>query len=238
MADTTIEWTEMTWNPTTGCSKVSEGCKNCYAELMSKRLKAMGVKKYCDGFKVRLHPDTLQIPYTWKSSKNVFVDSMSDLFHEDIPLDYIKQVFNVMIDNPHHVFQILTKRAERLSEVQNQLKWTHNIWMGVTVESSQYVQRIDLLRMTNAKIKFLSCEPLLSALPNLNLEGIDWVIVGGESGIRARIMKPDWVEDIHKQCENLGVSFFFKQWGGKRKKKNGRTLNGRIYDEMPQIIDI
>lgn len=238
MADTTIEWTEMTWNPTTGCSKVSDGCKNCYAELMSKRLKAMGVKKYCDGFKVRLHPETLQIPYTWKSSKNVFVNSMSDLFHEDIPLDYIKQVFNVMIDNPHHVFQILTKRADRLFEVQNQLKWTHNIWMGVTVESSHYIQRIDLLRMTNARIKFLSCEPLLTALPNLNLHEIDWVIVGGESGFKARIMKPEWVEEVQKQCEDLSVPFFFKQWGGKQKKKNGRTLNGRIYDEMPQIIDI
>jgi protein gp37 len=143
-----------------------------------------------------------------------------------------------MIDNPHHVFQILTKRADRLYEVQNQLKWTHNIWMGVTVESSHYIQRIDLLRMTNARIKFLSCEPLLTSLPNLNLQGIDWVIVGGESGTKARIMKPEWVEEIQKQCEDLGISFFFKQWGGKRKKKNGRTLNGRIYDEMPQIIDI
>jgi protein gp37 len=238
MADTSIEWTELTWNPTTGCTKLSAGCKYCYAELMSKRLKAMGIKKYSEGFNVRMHPDTLNIPYTWKSSKNVFVNSMSDLFHEDIPLDFIKKVFNVMIDNPNHVFQILTKRADRLFSVQSQLKWTHNIWMGVTVEDAENVARIDLLRKTNARIKFLSCEPLLTSLPNLNLEGIDWVIVGGESGAKARTIKSEWVEDIQKQCENSGVAFFFKQWGGKRKKQNGRLLNGQIYDGMPQIMDI
>lgn len=235
MAQSSIEWTEMTWNPTTGCTKISAGCKFCYAEIMSRRLKAMGIDKYKDGFKVRIHPDQLHIPYTWKHSKIVFVNSMSDLFHEDIPLDFIKQVFAVMNDNPQHVFQVLTKRAERLVAVHKELKWTHNIWMGVSVENEKVVHRIGLLKKTRAKVKFLSCEPLIGALPKLRLKKIDWVIVGGESGHKPRPMNSDWVLDIQEQCEKADVAFFFKQWGGRSKKKNGRTLNGRTYDEMPDI---
>lgn len=238
MAQSSIEWTEMTWNPTTGCTKISAGCKFCYAEVMSKRLKAMGVDKYKDGFKVRIHPETLNIPYTWKSSKVVFVNSMSDLFHKDIPLDFIKQVFHVMNDNPQHVFQVLTKRADRLFELHKHLKWTHNIWMGVSVEDNRVVERIDYLRKTKAKVKFLSLEPLIGALPNLNLKKIDWIIVGGESGHKPRPMKPEWVIDIQEQCEKAEVAFFFKQWGGRNKKATGRLLNGRTYDEMPEIIEI
>lgn len=238
MAQSSIEWTEMTWNPTTGCTKISAGCKFCYAEVMSKRLKAMGIDKYKDGFKVRIHHEALNIPYTWKSSKVVFVNSMSDLFHKDIPLDFIKQVFHVMNDNPQHVFQVLTKRADRLFELHKHLKWTHNIWMGVSVEDNRVIERIDFLRKTKAKVKFLSLEPLIGPLPNLNLKKIDWVIVGGESGHKPRPMKPEWVIDIQEQCEKAEVAFFFKQWGGRNKKATGRLLNGRTYDEMPEIMEI
>ncbi|MBL0139241.1 MAG: phage Gp37/Gp68 family protein [Bacteroidetes bacterium] len=234
MAQTSIEWTELTWNPTTGCTKISAGCKFCYAEVMSKRLQAMGVQKYKDAFEVRTHPENLNIPYTWKKAKIVFVNSMSDLFHEDIPLTFIRKVFDVMNDNPQHVFQVLTKRAERLFTVHNQLKWTHNIWMGVSVESEKVVDRIDFLRKTNARVKFLSCEPLIAPLPNMNLKNIDWVIVGGESGQSPRPMNADWVLDIQEQCAIADVAFFFKQWGGRNKKANGRLLNGRTYDEMPE----
>lgn len=235
MAHSSIEWTEMTWNPTTGCTKISAGCKFCYAEVMSKRLKAMDIDKYKDGFKVRVHPEALNIPYTWKLSKVVFVNSMSDLFHKDIPLNFIKQVFHVMNDNPQHVFQVLTKRAERLFELHKELKWTHNIWMGVSVENEKVIDRIDFLRKITAKVKFLSLEPLIGPLPNLNLKKIDWVIVGGESGHKPRPMNPDWVLDIQGQCEKAGAAFFFKQWGGRNKKAAGRLLNGRTYDEMPEI---
>lgn len=235
MAQSSIEWTEMTWNPTTGCDKISAGCKYCYAEIMSKRLQAMGVEKYKDNFEVRSHDEALSIPYTWKHSKVVFVNSMSDLFHKDIPLDFIKKVFHIMNDNPQHVFQILTKRAERLFELHAELKWTHNIWMGVSVENDKVRNRIDFLRQTNARVKFLSLEPLIGPLHNLNLQNIDWVIVGGESGHKPRPMNPDWVVDIQEQCENHKVAFFFKQWGGKNKKAAGRILNGRTYDEMPEI---
>lgn len=234
MAQSSIEWTEMTWNPTTGCTKISAGCKFCYAEIMSKRLKAMRLDKYKDGFKVRIHPDQLNIPYTWKSSKVVFVNSMSDLFHKDIPLDFIKQVFKVMNENPQHVFQVLTKRAERLFEVHKELKWTHNIWMGVSVEDERVLDRVDLLTKVKAKVKFLSCEPLIGPLPKLKLKNIDWVIVGGESGHKPRPMETQWVLDIQEQCEKTDVAFFFKQWGGRNKKANGRLLNGRTYDEMPE----
>ncbi|MBI5214680.1 MAG: phage Gp37/Gp68 family protein [Ignavibacteriae bacterium] len=234
MAESSIEWTEMTWNPTTGCSKISPGCKFCYAEVMSRRLQAMGLEKYKDGFKVRIHPEALRIPYTWKSSKIVFVNSMSDLFHEKIPLEFIQRVFDVMKDNPNHVFQILTKRAERLFEIHKELDWTHNIWMGVSVENVDYTYRIDLLRRTKAKVKFLSLEPLLGPLPNLKLRKIDWVIAGGESGFRPRPMDADWVLDIQEQCEKANVAFFFKQWGGRNKKANGRELNGKFYNEMPE----
>ncbi|MEM8524845.1 MAG: phage Gp37/Gp68 family protein [Bacteroidota bacterium] len=235
MAQSSIEWTEMTWNPTTGCSKVSQGCKYCYAEIMSKRLQAMGIEKYKDNFKVRTHPDALKVPYTWKKPKIVFVNSMSDLFHEEVPLSFIKDVFEVMRDNPQHVFQVLTKRSKRLRKLNSELKWSHNIWMGVSVEDQKVENRIDHLRNTNANVKFLSLEPLLSSLPNLNLNCIDWVIVGGESGRNPRKMEVDWVLDIQEQCEKSDVAFFFKQWGGKNKKKNGRLLNGKTYDEMPEI---
>lgn len=235
MAQSSIEWTEMTWNPTTGCDKISAGCKFCYAEIMSKRLQSMGLEKYKDNFEVRIHEDALDTPYTWKSSKVVFVNSMSDLFHKDIPLEFIKKVFKVMNNNPQHVFQVLTKRAERLFELHTELKWTHNIWMGVSVENDKVRNRIDFLRNTNAKVKFLSLEPLIGPLYNLDLTNIDWVIVGGESGHRPRPMDADWVIDIQEQCKNNDVAFFFKQWGGKNKKVAGRLLNGRTYDEMPEI---
>jgi protein gp37 len=235
MAQSSIEWTEMTWNPTTGCTKISPGCKFCYAEVMSRRLKAMGVPKYQQGFKITTHEDQLSIPYTWKKPKVVFVNSMSDLFHKDIPLAFIKQVFAVMNDNPQHVFQVLTKRADVLLKYHEELRWTHNIWMGVSVEDEKVMDRISLLRQTNARVKFLSCEPLIGPLPNLQLDGIDWVIVGGESGRKPRPMDSDWVLDIQEQCEKARVAFFFKQWGGINKKKTGRTLNGRTYDEMPEM---
>lgn len=233
MANSSIEWTEMTWNPTTGCTKISAGCKYCYAEILSRRLKAMGQEKYSEGFKVRIHPDTLGTPYTWKGSKIVFVNSMSDLFHKNIPTDFIQKVFNVMNENPQHVFQVLTKRADRLLELSSLLNWTHNIWMGVSVENELVIKRIDLLRKTNARVKFLSLEPLIGPLNNLDLTNIDWVIVGGESGHRARPMEVDWVLDIQEQCEKCKVPFFFKQWGGRNKKASGRKLNGKTYDEMP-----
>jgi protein gp37 len=238
MAQSSIEWTEMTWNPTTGCSKISAGCKFCYAEIMSRRLQGMGIEKYKDGFAVRMHPDALRIPYSWKTSKIVFVNSMSDLFHENIPLEFIQRVFDVMNDNPQHVFQILTKRAERLLRLHSELKWTHNIWMGVSVENDKVKHRIDLLRKTKAKVKFLSCEPLIGPLYGMNLKKIDWVIVGGESGHRPRPMETDWVLDIQGQCKKADVAFFFKQWGGRNKKKNGRLLNGKIYDEMPEMAEL
>jgi len=235
MSKTTIEWSEMTWNPTTGCTKLSQGCKFCYAEVMSKRLQAMGQKKYKDNFEVRTHPKELETPYKWKKSRLVFVNSMSDLFHKEVPTDFIKQVFQVMNDNPQHTFQVLTKRAERLFEIHNELNWTPNIWMGVSVENDEVMERIGFLSRTGAKIKFLSVEPLLGALPNLNLNNIDWVIVGGESGSKARPMEKEWVVDIQKQCEFQSVKFFFKQWGGKNKKKNGRLLNGKTFSEMPKM---
>lgn len=235
MAQSSIEWTEMTWNPVTGCTKVSAGCKFCYAEIMSRRLKAMGVEKYKDGFKVRIHEEALMIPYTWKKQRVVFVNSMSDLFHEDIPLEFIQKVFKVMNENGQHTFQVLTKRAERLLELHEQLNWTHNIWMGVSVEDSRVMSRIDMLRQTNARTKFLSCEPLIGPLKDMNLQSIDWVIVGGESGRKARPMDEDWVLDIMDQCTVANVAFFFKQWGGTNKKKTGRLLNGQTYDEMPEF---
>lgn len=235
MAQSSIEWTEMTWNPTTGCNKISAGCKFCYAEVMSRRLQAMGIEKYKDGFDLRIHEDALLIPYSWKSAKVVFVNSMSDLFHKDVPLVFIQKVFKVMNENPQHTFQVLTKRADILFKYHKELNWTHNIWMGVSVEDNRVTKRIDYLRKTNAKVKFLSCEPLIGPLPGMNLEKIDWVIVGGESGRKPRPMDVDWVLDIQQQCEKSKVAFFFKQWGGVNKKKSGRELKGRTYDEMPEI---
>jgi protein gp37 len=203
---------------------------------MSKRLQAMGVKKYRDAFQVRLHPDQLLLPYTWKTPRIVFVNSMSDLFHKEVPDDFIKKVFSTMNNNPRHVFQVLTKRTERLREVSSKLEWSDNIWMGVSVEDTSVVHRVDHLRETRANIRFLSCEPLLGPLPSLNLEGIHWLIVGGESGTRPRPMNEDWVLDIQRQCVEQGVKFFFKQWGGRNKKATGRLLNGRTYDDMPVIL--
>lgn len=237
MAISRIEWTEMTWNPTTGCNKISAGCRYCYAEVMASRLKAMGSIKYQSGFKLALHEETLNDPYKWKKPRVVFVNSMSDLFHKDIPLDFLKRIFYVMNDNPQHVFQILTKRADILLELHKEFHWTHNIWMGVTVENKKAIRRIECLRNTDARVKFLSCEPLLSDLPDMDLRNIDWVIVGGESGRKPRPMREEWALNIKNQCENANVKFFFKQWGGTNKKKSGRVLNGRTYDEMPLPSD-
>ena len=240
MAQSSIEWTEMTWNPTTGCDKISAGCKYCYAEVMTRRLMAMGIEKYSEGFKIRTHFDSLNIPYTWNKPKVVFVNSMSDLFHKDVPLSFITKVFEVMNNTPQHTYQVLTKRAERLFELHEQLNWTKNIWMGVSVEDERVTQRIDFLRQTNAKTKFLSCEPLIGPLMNLNLTDIDWAIVGGESGRKARPMEEWWVWDIKQQCQEQEVAFFFKQWGGVNKKKAGRELAGNTYNEMPsrEIISV
>jgi protein gp37 len=233
MAKSSIEWTEMTWNPTTGCDKITTGCKFCYAEVFAKRLQGMGNEKYKDGFKLTLHEDSLDIPRKWRDPKMIFVNSMSDLFHKKVPLEYIQGVFRVMNECKQHIFQVLTKRSDILLKYSSELTWTSNIWMGVSVENEKVVDRIDDLRETGAMIKFLSLEPLLGPLPKLDLKNIDWVIVGGESGRNSRPMKPEWVEDIRLQCEKRKVFFFFKQWGGRNKKKEGRELNGRTYDEMP-----
>lgn len=239
MAQSSIEWTELTWNPTTGCDKISAGCKFCYAEVMSRRLKAMGVEKYQNDFKITTHEQELETPYTWKKSRMVFVNSMSDLFHKDVPIEFIQSVFRVMRENPQHVFQILTKRADLLLYYDKEgfLEWSDNIWMGVSVENKTFMKRIDLLRQTNARTKFLSCEPLIGPLPNLDLTGIDWVIVGGESGRTPRPMKKEWVMEIKEQCGKSNVAFFFKQWGGTNKKKTGNLLDGEKYLEMPEIIE-
>lgn len=234
MAQSNIEWTQQTWNPATGCTKISQGCKFCYADSFAKRLQAMRVEKYKDGFKLRIHPDVLDDPRKWKPSI-IFVNSMSDLFHDDIPLDYIQQVFKVMNECPQHQFQVLTKRAERLEELSPLLNWTANIWAGVSVENQETVFRINHLQKTGALIKFLSCEPLLQNLPNMNLKLIDWVIVGGESGFKARPMEEEWVIDIREQCKKNNIPFFFKQWGGKNKKLTGRLLEGKVYNQMPDF---
>lgn len=235
MNHTKIEWTESTWNPVTGCSKISEGCRYCYAEAFAKRLKGMGVEKYRNGFDLTPHPEALQEPFKWRKPRVVFVNSMSDLFHKEISIDYIQQVFKVMEQNPQHVFQVLTKRADvlRYYDSERWLNWPHNIWMGVTVENADNIERIELLRQTEAKVKFLSCEPLLGPLPDLNLNGIDWVIVGGESGRNAREMKEEWVLDLREQCLSANVPFFFKQWGGINKKAAGRLLEGKVHDDVP-----
>ncbi|MDX1417455.1 MAG: phage Gp37/Gp68 family protein [Candidatus Promineifilaceae bacterium] len=233
MAQSTIEWTNSTWNPVTGCTKVSPGCKHCYAERMAHRLQAMGQPNYANGFELSLHEHMLERPLSWKKPRLIFVNSMSDLFHRDVPVEFIQRVIAVMERASWHRFQILTKRSARLQELDRQIDWPTNVWMGVSVESSRYEYRIDHLRDTGAEIKFLSLEPLLGPIPSLNLSNIDWVIVGGESGPGARPMSKDWVVSIRKQCLNAGVPFFFKQWGGVRKKKNGRLLDGRIWEQMP-----
>lgn len=229
-----IEWTEATWNPVTGCSKVSQGCKNCYAERMSKRLVAMGSARYANGFTVTLHHDLIAAPYKWKKPRKVFVNSMSDLFHEDVPLDFIQQVFETMNNTPQHTYQILTKRSKRLSELAQELTWTPNIWMGTSVENESVLFRIDELRTVPAHVRFLSCEPLLGPLRNMNLKDIHWVIVGGESGPRSRPIEEEWVWDIKEQCEKEHVAFFFKQWGGVQKHRNGRLLKDELYEEYPE----
>lgn len=238
MAQSKIEWTESTWNPVTGCTKISPGCKNCYAERMAKRLKAMGQRNYRNGFEVTLQPHMLELPLKWKKPQTIFVNSMSDLFHPDVPLSYIKQVFDVMRRAHWHRFQVLTKRAERLEELSLRLEWTSNIWMGVSVESKKYVTRIDHLRRTGAHTKFLSLEPLLGPLEDLDLSNIDWAIVGGESGFGARPMPARWVTSIRDQCTAAEVAFFFKQWGGVQKKRHGRLLEDRTWDQMPNILAV
>lgn len=228
-----IEWTESTWNPVTGCTKISDGCLNCYAERMSLRLRAMGNKNYMNGFKMTLHRDFLNKPMGWTKSRMIFVNSMSDLFHEDVPTSFIIKVFETMQKSSWHIFQVLTKRAERLAEIAAHLSWPDNIWMGVTVENSNYLHRIDCLRTIPARIKFLSFEPLLGPIHDVDLKGIDWVIVGGESGPHARHIDAEWVMSIQDKCHEYAIPFFFKQWGGRNKKKAGRLLKGRIYNEMP-----
>lgn len=230
-----IEWTESTWNPVTGCTKVSPGCKYCYAERMAERLQAMGQANYINGFQLTLQPHMLALPLKWKRPQTIFVNSMSDLFHEHVPLGYIQKVFDVMSKANWHRFQVLTKRAERLEELSSSLNWASNIWMGVSVENGDHRQRIDHLRRTGAHIKFLSLEPLLGPLPDLNVTDIDWVIVGGESGPKARPMHPEWVIDLRDQCRRAKVPFFFKQWGGKNKKQAGRVLDKRVWNEMPRV---
>ena len=231
--DSKIEWTESTWNPVTFCTKISSGCLNCYAERMALRLKAMGQPNYRNGFKVTCHRHTLDMPLRWKKPQMIFVNSMSDLFHKDVQVDFILDIFSTMRQTQQHQYQILTKRAERLAELSSVLPWRGNIWMGVTVESADYKYRIDDLRYTGANIKFLSLEPLLSDIGKLNLDGIDWVIVGGESGPGARPIKIEWVRNIRVQCIDRNVPFFFKQWGGINKKKAGRLLDDVTWDEMP-----
>lgn len=229
----TIEWTEMTWNPVTGCRKVSQGCKNCYAERMANRLFAMGADRYRNGFEPTLHNDLVELPKRWKKPRVIFVNSMSDLFQEEVPEDFIRRVFATMEGSPQHTFQVLTKRSERLRLLGKRLPWPRNVWMGVSIEDSRVLPRIRDLAAVPAKVRFLSCEPLIGPLGQLPLAGIHWVIVGGESGPGARPMKGEWVESIHSQCRRADVAFFFKQWGGVRKDRTGRTLHGRTYDEMP-----
>lgn len=230
-----IEWTEATWNPVTGCNKVSPGCKHCYAETMAARLKAMGQPNYANGFALTLQPHMLERPLTWRKPQTIFVNSMSDLFHDDVPFAYIRRVFDVMARAHWHRFQVLTKRAERLAALSPELTWPPNVWMGVSVESDKYRARIDDLRRAGAHTKFLSLEPLLGPLPDLDLSGIHWVIVGGESGAGARPMDPAWARDLRDQCQRAAVPFFFKQWGGPIKKKTGRILDGRTWDELPAV---
>lgn len=228
-----IEWTEVTWNPVTGCDKVSAGCKNCYAERMAKRIQAMGNARYKNGFELTLHHDLIERPLGWKKPRLVFVNSMSDLFHEDVPLSFIQDVFATMEEARQHTFQILTKRSRRLAEVAPLLPWPENVWMGVSVENNRYIWRVDDLRKVPAAVRFLSLEPLLGPIESLSLKGVDWVIVGGESGPGARPMEADWAREIRNQCNASRVPFFFKQWGGVRRTAAGRTLDGRTWDEFP-----
>lgn len=240
-----IEWTDATWNPTTGCDRVSAGCDNCYALTLAKRLKAMGLAKYRNdgdprtsgpGFALTLHEETLAAPYGWRSPRLVFVDSMSDLFHPEVPLDFIRRVFEVMADTPRHTYQILTKRSQRLASLSSSLYWPPNVWMGVSVENDRYAFRVDHLRTVPAEVRFVSAEPLLGPLPELDLTSIHWLIAGGESGPNARPMDATWVRDLRDQCRTADVAFFFKQWGGRTPKSGGRELDGIYYDGMPPLM--
>ena len=231
-----IEWTETTWNPVTGCTKISHGCKHCYAERMSKRLQAMGMEKYRRGFEVIVHESVLQEPLRWKKPSLVFVNSMSDLFHKTVSTEFVQSVFDVMNQAPQHTFQVLTKRPGRVSQLDARLDWTPNIWLGTSIESKRWLHRLDQLKATGARTKFLSLEPLLGPLPDLDLYGIGWVIVGGESGPGARPMNADWVREIRDSCVRSEVPFFFKQWGGVFKKRTGRVLDDRTWDEMPHAV--
>ena len=233
-----IEWTQSTWNPLTGCTKISPGCKYCYSERMAKRLQAMNQPNYVNGFKLTMHEHVLEKPLDWKTPQVIFVNSMSDLFHKDVPLEFIQRVFGTMKRAHWHQFQVLTKRSDRLAELSPYLEWTDNIWMGVSVENEKYTFRIDDLRKTGAKIKFLSVEPLIGPISKMNLKGINWVIVGGESGPGARPLEREWVVNIRDQCLKAKVPFFFKQWGGVQKKKTGRLLDGRTWDQMPVDINL
>jgi protein gp37 len=234
-ANSAIEWTGSTWNPVTGCTKISPGCKHCYSERMAKRLQAMGQKNYVNGFHLALHPHALELPLSSKKPQTIFVNSMTDLFLDEVPTEFIKKVFDVMRRAHWHTFQVLTKRSARLAELSRELPWGQNIWMGVSIENSDCAFRADHLRMTDAHVKFLSLEPLLGSVTNLKLEGIDWVIVGGESGPGARPMNESWVVEIKEQCLLAKVPFFFKQWGRFHKKKAGRELQGRTWEQMPSI---
>ena len=231
-----IEWTDSTWNPVTGCTKISSGCLHCYAERMAKRLQIMGSARYRQGFQITLHENLIAEPLKWSNPRMIFVNSMSDLFHEKVPTEFIERVFATMVKCSHHVFQVLTKRSDRLSDLAGKLPWPSNVWMGVTIENHANIERIHHLKNVPAIVRFLSCEPLLGPLNNLPLAGIHWVIVGGESGTGARPLKIQWVDSIRKQCEDSQIPFFFKQWGGVRKDLAGRSLNGRTYDELPNIV--
>jgi len=230
-----IEWTEGTWNPSTGCDKISPGCKNCYAESMSNRLRAMGQKNYRNGFEVTIHQHMLCRPFLWRKPKMIFVNSMSDLFHIKVPNEFTENVFDVMQHADHHTYQVLTKRSHRLAKLAPRLPWPENVWMGVSVEMENFLFRVDHLRETPAHIKFISFEPLLGPIPDLDLTGIDWVIVGGESGPGARQMKKEWAVDIRDRCLDSDVAFFFKQWGGFNKKAAGHKLDGRTWNQFPEV---
>lgn len=236
MSTSRIEWTESTWNPVTGCTKISAGCLKCYAERMAARLHAMGQPNYPNGFKVTCHPESLGLPLRWKKPQMIFVNSMSDLFHADVPVAFLDEIFFTMNEARWHCFQVLTKRAGRLAQLSGRFKWTGNIWMGVTVENARHLDRIDDLRAVPAAVRFLLLEPLLGPLPDIDLTNIDWVIVGGESGPGARPMQEDWATDIRNQCLAANVPFFFKQWGGVRKKAAGRMLENKTWDEMPDVV--
>ena len=230
---TSIEWTDSTWNPVTGCHKISPGCKNCYAARLAPRLKAMDNPRYANGFEVTLHHDLVNLPTKWKKPRKIFVNSMSDLFHDEVTLEFIQEVFSTIVAGDHHTFQVLTKRPERALELSGQLPWPSNLWMGTSVENADYLHRVDTLRQIPAQTRFLSLEPLIGAVPDIDLINIDWVIAGGESGPGARKIEEDWVRSIRDQCDDAGVRFFFKQWGGTNKKRSGRMLDNRTWDDFP-----